>query len=146
MPERLEVGLDRLREDDAPASLLALAGHLGAQALGELEPDAGAGLAPRPHEAVPGDRVEALGEQQLDPRATRHPAREEPRREHARVVDHQQVARPQQVGELADRAVTRRVLRVEDEQPAGAARERPLRDPVRGQLEVEVADQHGASS
>jgi hypothetical protein len=32
--------------------------------------------------------------------------------------------------------------RVEDQQSALAARERALRDPIRGQVEVEVANQH----
>ena len=73
---------------------------------------------------------------------------EEPRREHAGVVDHQEVAgRAAAPAGRAIAAMTRAAAAaIEHQQPALAARRGLLRDPLGGQLEVEVANQHGGAA
>ena len=77
--------------------------------------------------------------------ATGQALTDEPRRKDARVVDHEQVAGPQQrrqVGELVMPHISARA--VECEQPRGAPLYRGiLGNQLVGQVEVEVGDVHG---
>ena len=68
-------------------------------------------------------------------------------RDHPRVVDHEQVARPQQVGQIAHVAVLRVAPSAAvDEQAGRVARlDRGLGDARVGQVVVEVAEPHGRS-
>jgi hypothetical protein len=66
----------------------------------------------------------------------------EPRRNHARVVQNQQVAGPQQRGKLGKTRVAQRAGRaVHNQHPALAALgRRLLRNQLRGQIKVEIGD------
>ena len=70
---------------------------------------------------------------------------EQPRREHARVVDDEKIAGAQEVGQRLDAGVCRRAAgAIDDEQARPAAiGGRLLRDEVGGKVEIEVADVHG---
>src|SRR5262245_21555256 len=72
-------------------------------------------------------------------------AASETRRNHLAVIDHQAIARPQQVRQVANDVVDQflRVARFNDQKPGGIARNRrPQRDPVRGKLEIEKVGFH----
>ena len=68
-------------------------------------------------------------------------AAEQPRREHSRVVDDEQVTGAQVSGKPRDRAVLDASARaLEDHEPRRPARRRRLRDEFVGQIEVEVSE------
>ena len=92
-------------------------------------PDVRPGLAGRQH---------AL-DQHLDATA-RGLGAEQARLDHAGVVEHEQVARVQQAGQLAEDAVDERVGRAIEQARTAAFGRRMLRDQVVRQLEVEVAE------
>src|SRR5438045_9466506 len=85
-------------------------------------------------------------EQELDAAAAWASPAREARGQHAGVVEDEQVAGAQQLGQVGETAVLDRARRaVEHEQPARAAlRERRLRDQLARQFVVEFASQHGA--
>jgi hypothetical protein len=143
MAETLQVGLDGLGEAQAVAAGLFLVDDLGGQALVEMNHGAGTGAPAGLHQSVPLPLAGFSGQQDLDLPSSRTPA-EEARRDHPRVVDHQEVPGAEQLREIADAAVAFRSLAVEDKQAARAARRGMLGDPVGRQLVVEVAGQHGA--
>ena len=72
------------------------------------------------------------------------PPAEQPRLEHAGVVENQQVAGIQHLGQIGEMPVLQRAAgAVEDQQPAvGAIRDRLLRDQVLGQVVLKVSDTH----
>ena len=80
------------------------------------------------------------GEQQaLDRAAARHAASEQPRREHARIVGDEQVARTKERWQIANPGVSDRTgLPIQHEHPRLAAGRGGLRNQVVGQMEVEV--------
>src|SRR5262249_44089813 len=87
-------------------------------------------------------------EQQALDRATRwNPAAEEPRRNDAGVVDHQNISGAQKLRQLPNDFVASRTgPALEHEQAGRAAWEGSLRDQLIGQDEVEVGDSHGTES
>ncbi len=120
------------------------AGDPGPVALGQVDarPDRRRLARAQLHEgAVPADHTL---EQDLDA-APGLLAAVQPRRDHARVVDDQQVPRTQQAWELDESAVGQRPgAPVQVQQPAVAApRDRVPRDQVVGKFVVEVAAAHG---
>ncbi len=69
-------------------------------------------------------------------------AAHEPRRDHPGVVEHQQIARAQQLGQIPHAAVLECPL-ADDQQAGGIARpRRMLRDQLLRQVEVEQIDAH----
>ncbi len=141
--EPLEMRLDRLGEAERAPAVLARRHHFGFEAVGEAHPIARPGAFARLRERVPFPRPELLDQQQLHLAAAPAPA-EEPRRHHLGVVDHQQVPRSQDPGQVSHSPVPLRAFRIEAEEPARAARRRALRDAVVGQVVVEVAGEHGS--
>jgi hypothetical protein len=67
----------------------------------------------------------------------------EPGREHARIVQDQQVVRPQQVGEFAKTPIlpTLRPIQVQEAR-SGAVRQRLLRNAIGRQIVLEVRNKH----
>jgi hypothetical protein len=67
-------------------------------------------------------------------------ASEESRRQHARVVEDEEIARREQLDEIGEPPVFEPIVRrIDDEQPARRARgERRLRDPLGREIEIEV--------
>ena len=146
-------------EPDRPAAVEVALEHLGHQHAGvALEPHERARLQllPGVHQglchtrlgsadpairAIEPARVRRRAQQQaLDGAAARHAAAEQPRGEHARVVDDEQIARAQQRREIADGAVPARAGdAVEHQEPRGAARRGLLRDQLVRKVEVEIA-------
>jgi hypothetical protein len=64
---------------------------------------------------------------------------------HPGVVEHQGVAGPQQIRQVADDPIVEGLARADHEQPRRVARARgPQRDPVVGQVEIEEVDAHGS--
>jgi hypothetical protein len=112
-----------------------------------LEMDRGANFCPasRPGESEPVPAVlpDALEQENLDDALSRVPA-EEPRVPDADVVAHEEVARPEEVGQLGELAMCDRAARaIENEErprPAGAW---ILGDAVAGEQVVEERDAHG---
>jgi hypothetical protein len=99
-------------------------------------------------EGIPGVLAQPAEQQALDRAARGIAVPEQPRRVHARVVDDQQVTRPQDGGQVRHRRVRPRAgTAVEHQQPRGAPLcGRRLRDQGLGQHEVEVGNKrHGAS-
>ena len=71
---------------------------------------------------------------------------EQPRRDHAGVVEHQQVARAKQRRQIAHTAILER-LRSDHQQAGGISRpHRILRDQLRREDEIEQIDAHGGAS
>jgi hypothetical protein len=132
--------LDGLREAQAVAAFFVFADHLGGEAGREFDRHPRPGALARLDEGVPLALAHPLDEQQLHPAAAGGAAGEEPRRDHPRVIEHQQVARPQQAGQVADPGVALGADVVEEEQAALAARGGFLGDARRRQVVVEVAD------
>ena len=98
-----------------------------------------------PGEGGPARAVEPLDQIGLDRRLRAAPdaAAAQTRRDHARIVDHELVARLQQVGQVAHRAILRRRARPHDQQPRGIARTRGAqRDPLGRQRKVEQVCAH----
>ena len=83
-----------------------------------------------------------LVQRDADPRRTA--PRRELRRDHARVVDHQHIARMQQPGQLAHQAIRQTVMRHMQETCGIARAGGVLRDPVARQVEVEIGQPHQA--
>ncbi len=164
MAQALEVGLDGLGEAHPVAAVGETLDRLGLEPVGEADPGAGAHLPPGPRQDLPlagllgglaavlaaaggrGARA-GLDQQKLHPAAGLARLEESPaveaRRDHPRVVDHQKVSRPEQLGQVGHLAVAGLAAGVEHQEPALAARGRLLGDPVLGEAEVEVAGQHG---
>ena len=71
---------------------------------------------------------------------------EQARRNHARIVDHDEFVAAKQVREFAEMAVLPRAGRaIEQQHPRGVALlERPLRDALRRQVEIKFAQVHAA--
>ena len=70
---------------------------------------------------------------------------EEPRRDDARVIDNQQIARPQKARQIADHAVVERrlCLRLDDSMREEFARHGGAqRDALRRQIKIEEIDAH----
>ena len=83
-------------------------------------------------------------QQTFDGPAARHAAAQQPRRKHARVVDHQQVAAPKKAREIANPRVRHRATAaIQHEQPRLAARRGGLRDQLVRKMKVEVGYFHG---
>ena len=138
---------------------LAFRQHLGLEVRAEAQAVADAASARRPREGaprgtaaelgssggrLPGARrsaVDRLMEGDLDPRHAA-PA-EQPRRDHARVVEHEQIAGPEQRRQIAHAAILER--RAADHQQTGGVPwpRRMLRDQPRRQVEIEQIDAHG---
>jgi hypothetical protein len=73
--------------------------------------------------------------------------REQPRRNHAAVVEHQQIARPQHLREIAKQPIlplARSAVEREHPRPR-ALRRRLLRDQFFRKFEMEIRDQHSTS-
>ncbi len=145
------------REGKAQGDLAALAFrvHLGVEggqqtggALAVLaEADAVADLEAlgRPHQSAPAIRRLALDQGRLDARhgLAAHPDAGEPRRDHPRVVEDEGVAGTQQVREVANMAVGRRLAWHDDQKPGRIARLGGTQgDELLGQIEVEQIDAH----
>ena len=122
MPERVEMRLDLLRELDGVPPVLLLADDdrfdLGAEEQAHADP----GLAPGPRQAMPSPRSDLFDQQQLDeaagvrrPTAGRDSPREEPRRNHLRVVEDHQIAGVENLGQVDDSGVPRRPVGVQAE-------------------------------
>jgi hypothetical protein len=94
-------------------------------------------------EGAPGAAADVAVQRYLDARRAAHAG--EPRRDDTRVVGDQQIARPQQRGQVADGAVGE--IGPDHEQPRRVARLNGMvRDQVSRQLEIESVDAHGASA
>jgi hypothetical protein len=85
-------------------------------------------------------------EQALHRPAARDAAPQQPRREHAGVVDDQEIAGAQEIGQRGNARVGQRAAGAVGHQQtrAGAVRRRFLRDEIGWEIEVEVADIHAA--
>ena len=128
----------RERQRDFPA-LPALLQHRFEPA-GKGDPVALAEPPPGPGEGEPAPLVEALVQQGFDCRRAAPPV--EARRDHARVVDNHEVARPEQVRQFGNAAVRESGRNMQ--QPRRVARlHRPLRDQPGGQVEIEIAGAQG---
>ena len=69
---------------------------------------------------------------------------QQPRRQHPRIVEHQQVARPEQACQIAKPQVGRIAALRQVQQPAVAAtRTRLLRNQALGQVVMKIAQLHG---
>ena len=90
-------------------------------------------LLPWMHQGIPPLPIESCQEQTLDRTATRHTAAKQSRREHPGIVDDEQVARPQQIGQVGDGPVAHdAAVAVENQQPGRlTVRRRSLGDTVR---------------
>ena len=79
--------------------------HLAVQRRGAFEHDARSNpqLLPRVHQRLPAIVLEMPDQQALDRAAAGHAPAEKPRRDDARVVDDEQIARRQQVRKRRDR-------------------------------------------
>ena len=121
----------------APTSTTASAG-------GVVQDRPGRQLARRPDERLPDTPVGvARFEQQHLAGTAGGPAQPQAGRDDPRVVDDDEVARPQQVGQVADVAVLRRGAATVDEQPGGVAwLDRLLGDQRRVEVVVEVLEAH----
>ena len=84
-------------------------------------------------------RLDDALDQRLDAAAGRL-ASEQPRLQHARVVEHQQVAGHEQALDVGEREVARRVARDVQQPARRALGQRVLRDQVRRQVEIEVVE------
>jgi hypothetical protein len=99
---------------------------------GMHERDPGVGLIGRPHQKA------------LRRAAARQAHADQPRRKHARVVDHQQITRLQQRRQIGEAMMPDAAARaIERHQSAGAAlRRRLLRDQIFGKGKIEVGNVH----
>jgi hypothetical protein len=120
-------------------------GHGRPGGVGEAQPGSGAGRLAGAHVGEKAPLAGLALDQHLGAPAARL-ARREPRLDHPGVVEHQQIARRQQLGEIGESAVGQRPAgAVEHQQPARPALgERRLGNELLGQVEVEVARTHGA--
>ena len=96
------------------------------------------------HQRVPALGVQAPEQQALDLPAARIAMAEQARRDDARIVDDEQIARREEGWQIADDVVSPRAsMPVHHEQPRRAARGgRLLRDQVLGQFEIELTQVH----
>src|SRR5262249_20089177 len=110
------------------------------------ELDSGAAPAARARQRAPAAPVDRLEEQELH-LAAAGIARQDPRRNHARVVDDEAITRSEQVGKLGEAVVLEAAAcAVDDEQPRRiAGRRGGLRDQLGRQLVVEVRELHEPS-
>ena len=136
---------------DGAAAVEPAGEHLPAQpAPAALEDDARAGAKPLPgmHEGVPAPVAARGQEQALDRSPARHPPAQQPRGDHPRVVDDEQIARREEGGKRPDGVVPEAAGGpVEDEQAGRLALgRRGLGDSVGGEVEVEVGDAHGGGA
>ena len=147
-PGRVERGIERLAlavEGEPHLAALALGHHRRAQrAAVQLRAERQHVGLPKlfrgPCEGVPTSPVDPFVQGRLDPHRTA-PARK-PRRDHFRVVAHQQIARLQTGGQLRDQPV-RQPRGADLEQPGPVARaRRARRDALPRQLEFELGNLH----
>ena len=101
---------------------------------------------PGTREGAPAPVAEIADQQRLDRHVLPHPFPGphalQPRRDDPGVVEHEEVAAPQQAGQGTHRAVVQRLAR-DVEQPRGVARgDRPLGDQIVRQREIEKVDAH----
>ena len=83
-------------------------------------------------------------QQALDGAAARHAFAEEPRGKHLRIVEHQQIAVPEQIGQARDaRVLERRGASSKHEQLRRAPGSGGLRDEAMREIEIEVSSLHG---
>jgi len=99
--------------------------------------------AARPDQRLPHGAAVRAQQEQFD-RPPVGPSAAEARRDHARVVEHEHVARAQELRQVAKRSVRYRPIRAaQHEQPrAVPGGGRRLRDPVPGQGVVELREPH----
>ncbi len=102
-------------------------------------------LLPGVHQAIPLLVAEPAQQQALDVAPTGNPATQEARRIHTRVVDHQQITRTQESGQVEDMVVGVLSERpIEVQQPRlFATGNRRLRDQLRGKVVVEIGERGG---
>ncbi len=135
--EQRRVGQPEVEQHLALGPLL---GHRRRQAVAEVDPVVRPQPLGRPGEGEPAPVAGPPVQGHLDLGLAAPAA--QPRRDHPCVVEHHQVARPQQVGQVADAVVAK--LRADGQQPRRIARlGRPVGDPLARQLEVEVGGLHG---
>ncbi len=121
-----------------------LGDDFGREALGEF--DAVAGMQPPRAFGIglPAPAAEIVRQGDLDRR--RAAPADQPRRDHLGVVAHQQIARPQQVGQVGDLPVCEPARRRHHQQPRGIARlGRAVGDQLARQVEVEIGKAHHVS-
>jgi hypothetical protein len=112
----------------------------GSHVRAEVDPVAGPHSLGVAHKCAPAPRPLALVERGADARLAAPSL--ELRRDHARIVEHQHVARPQQCGQIAHATVAKAMF-VNDEHPRRIARfGGPERDPIGRQVEIEKIDAH----
>jgi hypothetical protein len=134
------LGLDRRIElaEEAHPSLIAEPDHV-----------AGLKLLGRAHQRAPARSVDPLHQGRLDPRlvaATDAPAAQA-RGDHLRVVENQRVAWSEQIRQVAHAAIIELRSRPHDEQARRITRtDRPQRDAVRRQIEIEEVRSHACRS
>ncbi len=134
---RLHDGAD-VRVEPQQEELAAPAFHGGARVV-EQEHRAGLRLVAGADHRERERRLDDALDQRLDAPAGRL-ASEQPRLQHARVVEHEQVAGHEQALDVGEREVAQRVAR-DVQQPARRPfGQRVLRDQVRRQVEVEVVE------
>src|SRR4051794_24293881 len=119
--------LDRRGKAEPVAAVLPLLDHLGNEPLADLEPGAGPGPPPRLDQGVPLALSQGLDEQDLHLSAAGAPA-VEPRRDHPRVVEHQEISWTEETRQVTDPGVAVRPGAVEHQQAALAAGGRLLGD------------------
>jgi hypothetical protein len=88
-------------------------------------------------------RVETLEKKNLDETTLRVPTIE-PRMTHAHVIEHEQIAGAEELGELGELAVRRAAARaIQYEERSRPSRPRLLRDAMGGKKVIEEIDAHG---
>ena len=120
--------------------------HEFGHAVYDRELDPSPAPAPRARQRAPAARVDRFEEQQLHLASGGVP-RQDPRRDHARIVDDEAVTRAEQVGKLGEAMILEAAARaVDDEQSRCIARRsRRLRDQLGRQLVVEIRKLHEPS-
>jgi hypothetical protein len=144
------------RERQRHLAALALGFHGGVELAKEAHPAlvaeaqhiAGHQPLRRLHESAPARAIEPPMQRRLDRGlgiAAADAAACQTRRDDPGIVDHQSVARPQEVRQVAHRAVLefRHLPGAHDQEPGGVAgRDRTQRDPVGRQMEIEQIGAH----
>jgi hypothetical protein len=133
-------------EADHPAAVKAARQHLPVNRPRAVELHLGAApqLLAGVHQRFPPIGVEAFDQDALDGAAARHAPADQPRGEHARVVDDEEVAGAQPLWKHRhDRVCEAARFAIQNEQPRGPPfGRRLLRDQIGRQVEVEVRDIH----
>ncbi len=130
VPQPVQVRLDGLGEPQPVAmggAVLPLVDHLGGETLGDLDPRAGPRPPSRLDQGLPLALAHRLDEQDLHLPAPGAPA-VQARRDHPRVVEHQQVSGVKEARQVAHAGVPLGAGPVERQEPALAARRGLLRD------------------